>query len=505
MDKNRFSVLLVQLINTAEVKHGFLAQELNFDVSYISKWVNGRALPSEKNIEETIEKISETLVKHASPNGLKQMYRDYRVNRTEELQAAIYENLIAEYYYVVDMQQDQVSAGERRVSFYPWLSMQDVLNKMHHPVLRRVKNLDIMAAIDLFSIENEYRIRMVSLGVNSTAINYEYPSVHFCLLIDLMKMRQDIIRNTIFISNMLRMLSHVDFRFYSGEFARGKMMFLVKNELAVSGILIRPDTCAAVVVCEGSENTRPLYNCIQTLCTREALLFQKLDIIDVLVNSTDYVRSLLSPGRSWLVGHMTEHILPPDLFQELAANSRLGAQNYKVDGMLRLHRLGQSVLSNPDIRVLISERAIARFVITGEVDFFTEIMTLTCEQRVRTLEYFLDRVRSVKTQIKLLHEPVVSDFGYTVMPSLFLSDTLSFIRLPSINQRENLLLKINRKEIQNIHKEFVDLLWEQKTDMVSDSEALERFLTEQLDGLRILADTMGDDETGETNGVRPKD
>ena len=493
MEKNRFSVLLVQLINTAEVKHSFLAQELCFDVSYISKWVNGRALPSERNIEETIQKVSETLVKHATPNGLKQMFRDYRVTREDELEAAIYQNLIAEYYYVVESQQEKESVVERKVSFYPWLSMGGYLNKMHHPILRRVKNLDIVAAIDLFSIENEYRIRMVSLGVNSTAINYEYPSVHFRLLSDLKKLREDTLRNTIFISNMLRMLSHVDFRFYSGEFASGKMMFLVKNELAVSGILLRPDACGFVVVCEGSENTQPLYHCVNSLCTREALLFQKMEIREALVDSTDYVRSLLAPGRDWLLGHVTEHLLSPELFQELAEKSELGTGSYKVEGMLRLQKLAGSVLASPDIRVLISETAISRFVITGEVDFFTEIMVLSCEQRIRALNYCLEQVRQVKTKIKLLHAPVIPDFGYKIMPTLFLSDTLSFLRLQSINQTGNLLLKINRKEIRDIHKEFIDILWKKEENYTSDGDSLERFLEEQLEGLQILADTVGDE------------
>ena len=497
MDKNRFSTLLVQLITTAEVKHSFLAQELCFDVSYISKWVNGRVMPSEKNIEETVGKISESLVKHASATGLSQFYRDYQVDTEEDLQSAIYQNLIAEYHYVMDNQQDQEKIVEQKVSFYPWLSMEDFLNKMHHPVLRRVKGLEIMAAIDLFSIENEYRIRAVSLGVNSTAINYEYPEVHFCLLIDLRKMRQDLIRNTLFISNMLRMLSHVDFRFYSGEFASGKLMFLVKNELSVSGILIRPDTCASVVVCEGRENIRPLYYCLQTLCTREALLFQKLDIMDVLVHSTDYVHSLLAPGRNWLVGHVTEHLLPPDLFQELAVKSRIGTKNYKIEGMLRLHKLAESVLSNPEVRILICEHAISRFVITGEVDFFTEIMTLNCEQRIRALHYFVERVHTIKTQIKLLQLPTGSDFGTDVIPSLFLSDTLSFVRLRSINQKDNLLLKINRKEIQAIHKEFVDSLWEKEEYIATEEGALESFMRKQLQGLELLAETVGDSDAEE--------
>ena len=50
-EKNRFSSLLEQLMIIADVKNYTLASELQYDVSYISKWVSGRMLPAEKNKE----------------------------------------------------------------------------------------------------------------------------------------------------------------------------------------------------------------------------------------------------------------------------------------------------------------------------------------------------------------------------------------------------------------------------------------------------------------------
>ena len=47
-EKNRFSILLEQLINTGEVKNASLAAALRYDASYISKWITGRMIPAEK-------------------------------------------------------------------------------------------------------------------------------------------------------------------------------------------------------------------------------------------------------------------------------------------------------------------------------------------------------------------------------------------------------------------------------------------------------------------------
>ena len=54
-EKNRFSKLLQDLMAEAEVKNYVLANELQYDVSYISKWVSGRALPTEKSVKKVLE------------------------------------------------------------------------------------------------------------------------------------------------------------------------------------------------------------------------------------------------------------------------------------------------------------------------------------------------------------------------------------------------------------------------------------------------------------------
>ena len=46
-EKNRFSILLEQLINMGEVKNSSLATALRYDPSYICKWITGRLLPAD--------------------------------------------------------------------------------------------------------------------------------------------------------------------------------------------------------------------------------------------------------------------------------------------------------------------------------------------------------------------------------------------------------------------------------------------------------------------------
>lgn len=51
--KNRFSKLLSYLMEVSELKNYTLANHLQYDVSYISKWINGQMLPGSKT-EKTV-------------------------------------------------------------------------------------------------------------------------------------------------------------------------------------------------------------------------------------------------------------------------------------------------------------------------------------------------------------------------------------------------------------------------------------------------------------------
>ena len=68
-EKNRFSILLDQLINTGEVKNASLAAALRYDASYISKWITGRMIPAEKTKRKVLRGISQEIVRHAERIG----------------------------------------------------------------------------------------------------------------------------------------------------------------------------------------------------------------------------------------------------------------------------------------------------------------------------------------------------------------------------------------------------------------------------------------------------
>lgn len=486
--KNRFSKLLEGIIATTDVKHYILAQALQFDVSYISKWVSGRVLPSEKTAPDILQKLSLCLIENSSDNGINELLRDYQVKDRRDLSQAVYDNLIAEYYYVQELQQNSGNNIAPKVSFYPEISMKKYLSKMHHPVLRRVKSLNIMAAMDLFYMDSEYRLQIVSLSSNQPGAQYAYPDVHFSMLINLENANHDILNNTMFITSMLGNLANVDFNLYQGDFARGKAMFVVRDDFVISGVLVRRDTCASVAVCEGAEYSLPLYNDIQSLCTRDALLFRKMDMSWMLGPSSDYIHTLLSPNRCWMLSQLTEHLLPDDLFEELLGHPAFDKKGYNRSYLLHLHQLTKAVLRQGDLRLLVSDSAVSNLVVTGELDFFNEKLQLNYEQRSRAMAYFQHLLsQDSTTRVRMIREPLVADFQYNTHPSIFLSASHSYLRLQTINQSDNLLLKINNVNMCNIYAEFFNHVWNSSDSIMATYEQIVAFIDHHTQSLQLLS------------------
>lgn len=211
-DKNRFSILLEHLLEVAEVKNYTLAKRLQYDVSYISKWVSGRMLPAKKTEKRVMEGISACVVDEATDDGRDLLLREYSVSIPSDLKAAIYDNLIAEYDYL----QEELDSGEARIGpytdFWAELNMLQYLTKMAHPVLRRVSQLDIVAVMDLMEMAREYRLKVANLQNGQLVDQRSYDNVYFKLMIDISREKWDPIYDAALIINVLTNFSHIHFK-----------------------------------------------------------------------------------------------------------------------------------------------------------------------------------------------------------------------------------------------------------------------------------------------------
>lgn len=488
--KNRFSILLEQLMTAAELKNYALAKELQYDVSYISKWVSGRMLPSEKNLDRILRTTSHCVVTSLTEKARAGLYEDYQVDREEDLEAAIYDNLIVEYNYVKQLKNDFGSEIAPKTSYFPELTLLQFISKMKHPVLRKVKSLKILAVMDILSMEHEYRLMIADVEGEQmpTKKDRKYDGVHFSMLIDLESGKHDCVCSSIFLMNMLTNCSNVDLKLYGSSQAQGKAIFLVKDMYSISGMLIDRNSCMAVTTSEDSKDCNVLYHKIKTLCRREMLLFRKINMKEML-EQYDYIQSMLSTNLRWLMGHITEHFLPNDLFEEILLQSDLsGKWNIRCDKLKQIHSVVNSILMESSINIVVYESAFTDFAVSGKLDFYNSSVVLTPSQRIRCIKNILEILEKNQLfQMKLICGRLVSDFQYLAKPCLFLSDTISYLRLDHKNYQNNSMV-LNGPSIKTMFNRFYSEIWNNQNDVVVDDKvSVKKSINHIMESIELLS------------------
>lgn len=477
-------------MDVSELKNYTLAKELQYDVSYISKWVSGQMLPSSKTDTVVMQGISRCIVRESSDAGREILHSDYKVSTLAELEGAIYDHLMAEYNYVKDTQKDTGNTIAPQTQFYPKLNMPQYISKMHHPVLRRVKSLEVMALIDLMAIEREYRIQIASLENGLMPSGQSYPDVHFSMIIDLGNVQMDYVYDVVFLINMLTNMTHIDFKLYGSKQASGRAMFAVKDEFCISGMLMESNVCMSVAVSESSANCDTLYRYIHALCNREHLLIRQTTMYEML-QKNDYVRALLSPNHRLLVGHLTEHFLSDEMFEEIVAQLEASGK-YKgqitADELRWLHALSKRSYDVSPVRIIFLGSALSEFAVTGELDFYNLKVKLTPEQQLR---YIMSLRKTISDHdnlsVKLVYGRLTSDYLYLSNQYLFLSDGTSYLRLNNGRERGSLHI-LNHADMKSVFHCFFESVWKQDPELVvSDSNMILQYIDHIIQQIRMIS------------------
>lgn len=230
-DKNRFSILLEHLMAIAELKNSILAKAVQYDDSYISKWISGKLLPTEKNHENTLQAISHCIVEALSEESTAQLLQEYQLQDINDLETAIYDNLESEYMYVKELQNSTGTEVAPKISYYPELTLDQFIFKMKHPSLRKVNSLNVYAIVDILNVDPNYQLLIAELNSAHGGRNLILPGVHFSLLMDLESAASTPAYTAGFLMNVMTNLSNIDFNLYSGSQAQRKAHFCNQRHL----------------------------------------------------------------------------------------------------------------------------------------------------------------------------------------------------------------------------------------------------------------------------------
>lgn len=485
-ERNRFSIILEHLLSMANLKNYTLAKELQYDESYVSKWRSGKLLPTEKNYDKILTAISKCVVDSLDDESILPFYNEYQISNRTDLQAAIFEHLEIEYNYVKDLKNTTGTEIAATLSYYPDMPLSQFIQKMKHPSLRKVSELDVWAIADILHMDNNYHFVFTDFNL-LTERNLTFPNVHFSMFIDYSDIERKATYTAIYFMNMLTTLSSIDFALYGGKQARDKVIFTIKDAFSISGMLIDKSHCLSVTVNEDINAVNPLQKQIQALCTKENLLIKRTSIFDI-IDSYEYEQTLFSQNQRWLLGHPTEHSLPDDLHEELLQIHFKDESPERLNKLRHIHKLTSKIFNNTPIKLLIHESALSDFAVLGTLDFYGRKIHLTTKQRLRYISYLYEALTSIGSiELRTVKSGVIDDLQHIPSPTLFLSDTFSYMCLET-NHSNYTICAPNKAAINHIFLNFFDEFWT-KTETEQGSTAFLNLLRHILYSIQIIAET----------------
>ncbi len=457
---NRFSSLLKNLMNTANLKNTVLAQELQYDVSYISKWSNGQILPAEKGIEKILTGISGCIVRSVEDTVREQLYNKYNVDNTSDLEGAIFDNLLIEYNYVKELKDDTGSEVAPPFMYYPELTLLQFVTKMKHPVLRNVQSLNVVVMMDLLSMEKNSQYVVAELHNYSRPEQHiVYTGVHFDMLLDMSVAMDNPIHNTTLLLNMIANFARLDFNMYETKQARGKAIFTVDGGFNISGMIIDNNHCIAVTTSEEQEISSVMYHKLRSFCSKNNSLFLHEEMSEFIM-SGNYMKAILSEHHYWMSSYLSEHFMPESLFTEILETMKEEEEPVYLEQLQRNYRLCKNILNATETNVMIIDAAIHSLMVYGNVSFYHKKLQLNIRQRLDYLKHILELIeQNDKLKIRLLGKDTFSDFLFIGSPNIFISDAASHLRL-SESLVKNRVEVINSASMDQLLKTAYNSMWE---------------------------------------------
>lgn len=484
--KNSYSILLQELLAKTGLKNAALSEALQYDVSYISKWVTGRFLPSEKNITQISDGIASCVVHAIEPEQEEEWFSQYQAGNQEELEQEISRALINAYYQSkgkVISRQQEMSAGIVHMPMRGLIEMMDFSGNQE-------ESIKVAAVVDILSLDRESRLLLAYIEKGRFRLKERLKNIQLSMIMEInpatRKENADDVYDAIFLIHMLTSLSYVDVQLYNQMFAHEKVIYAVKDRFALTAMLhAETFSCLGVSKNEDLAIVNDWYRTVGMMCDQESMIFRKSSICEMLRNH-EYVQLMIATEKRWLLGHMTELLLPDEIFYELLGKLPAKWQE-DAENLEKAHNFSANILKNSEISIMIYESAFTDFIISGELDFYNHKVCLDVEQRLQVLCYYLEKIQEEKKgQIKLIEGGFSTDFQYITNPCMFLSSSICYLRLEN-GCYENNIFVLQDRFLKEMFERFYEKIWHQRQDVVleEDEKVCER-IKQYISSVQLL-------------------
>lgn len=479
-----FGKLIEKLLYLSNQKKSALAKALGYDVSYISKWITGKNLPTQKSISDICKTTSEFIVDSLNMSYMQELKNYFEIDEDIESNAVLVQ------YLERSLKEAYIYTAEKSVpNLYKKTHSEDNYNSMTHvnPRLRKQylskdanlfmnksDKLDLIVSADLCKLNNSDKMAIADMKKDLMSLNTSN-DIRIRFLMGFDRFDLDMIFNTLMIINMITTYPEINFEIYNCEVDSNAIISVIKDRIFHAAMFTKDKRCLFTNMSKDKHIVDEMYYSLEDILKNQAKpVIEKKSSLDVIRKRT-YLQYIMGQDLRWLIGHMNELFMPSDLFEEIA-ESIFGNDKEILDELKKINMLLQNIIYKSKLKVLIYELDIKKYISAGMLNFFNIPVKLTFEQRERHINYIKKILEEYdNVEFKLIDGDFIEVFKGNQNPCMYLSKSLKIMSIrPRKDHNDYAIIKDS--EFKSICDDFFETIWNIENDIVVNDkvEILER-------------------------------
>lgn len=458
-----FGKLLEKLIQLSAQKNYALAAHLGYDVSYISKWINKSMLPANKNIQNICTHIAEFIISSSSASAVEYLNSFFYLDDEKEqpLKTVLETALMDCYEYSLQQHKDQSSHSHLMLNSHFSVNPRLQRFTLNH-ALPITGEEDMIIFTNLFTMGKEDKLSIA--GFDNMLFK---KNARLRCMFSLDKHGFDPIFDPLLLIYMISNYAEINFHLYLSDTVPCSLLLSIKDLYSHMSVLIENHRCIASHICTEKQLVNELYDTMEDVIHTQAKSVLISISMRQMMEEHYYMQSIISPAIRWLIGTMTELFLPHDLFTELL-DEHFPEGSYREE-LQKNHMIMQNATYVSNVKIMIYESTLSKYILDGALDFFTKPITLTMPQRERHIAYMRELFCGRNfLEVRIAEGNFVEDFKKLNNPSLYLSDNLSYLRMENLEDKAIYLIR--HKELVQVFSQFFNEIWNHRPDIVIQNE-----------------------------------
>jgi transcriptional regulator with XRE-family HTH domain len=441
---NHFGNMLKQLITDNGTKANIVSEKLGYDPTYLSKWITGKNLPSEKNIDSICEKLSRILSAGKNQDKIKSGLIDAYYS---DLGFSTLERNMNKNISVVTSDVDVIGL------------IMDILRQLEYS---GVKDITINTTLNLFQ---EYEYHMEEIISTLHKMNLNSLKLNTCGLFS-----NNAYDHLIFCNNILSLTSgnyFIDFNIYKQKEELPKV--LVINDVFAMNIVHLKNVVFLCYYSFDKEYVESIINSFNLIIPHlEKVLSYVMPIS--LRKTNVQINHFLQNNISILFSESPAILLPKDILDCLIANNELNIEGKDwedhVNYLTQISNAFEKYTKHNNIRILIYESMLLQYINSGVIEIGGHKHKFTKEQIIRHILYICDcMAKNENIEFYTISDTINFDTYNSNPPSVFFSPTSVAVGNTNIytdEQSYNYYFS-TEKSIINIFGKYLDTIIEKSS------------------------------------------